>query len=149
MRGLRLRLCGRMGIQEQPSPSLHHPAGKVYKCGEHVGRAQSNNLKEAAKKTVFRGYENQVQNKISETETVKCKCKQHRAGCGCISDSMIKGASIKHFCCQQQCIDPDDYAQSIRVLWKYHVRDIHTWDKDGSCNFHPVRTCSCKKCERR
>ena len=53
VRGLRLKLCGRMGIQEQPSPSLHHPAGKVYKCREHVGRAQSNNLKEAAKKTEF------------------------------------------------------------------------------------------------
>ena len=31
------------------SITLHHPAGKVYKCGEHVGRAQSNHLKEAAR----------------------------------------------------------------------------------------------------
>ena len=35
------------------SVSLHHPAGKVYKCGGHVGRAHSNNLKEAAKKKEF------------------------------------------------------------------------------------------------
>lgn len=31
------------------SITLHHPPGKVYKCGEHVGRAQSNHLKEASK----------------------------------------------------------------------------------------------------
>lgn len=31
------------------SITLHHPAGKVYKCGEHVGRAQSNHLKEAGR----------------------------------------------------------------------------------------------------
>lgn len=35
------------------SVSLHHPAAKVYKCGGHVGRAHSNNLKEAAKKKEF------------------------------------------------------------------------------------------------
>ena len=84
--------------------------------------------------------------KFPEIETAKCKCKRHRAGCGCISDSFIKGARINHFCCLQQCTNPDDYAQCVRVLPKYHVRDIHNWDKDGSCNFHPARTCSCKKC---
>lgn len=47
----------------------------------------------------------------------------------------------------QQCTNPDDYAQRVRVLSKYHLRDIHNWDEDGSCNFHPARTCSCKKCE--
>ena len=33
------------------------------------------------------------------------------------------------------------------MLAKYHVRDIHTWEEDGSCDFHPVRTCSCRKCD--
>ena len=130
------------------SISLHHPAGKVYKCGRHVGRAHSNNLREAAKKKEFsEDMKSKYKAKFPEIETAKCKCKRHRAGCGCISDSFIKGARINHFCCLQQYTNPDDYAQHVRVHSKYHVRDIHDWDERGSCNFHPARTSSCKKCE--
>lgn len=115
---------------------------------EDVGRAHSNNLKEAAKKKEFsEDMKSKYKAKFPEIETAKCKCKQHRTGCGCISDSFIKGACVNHFCCLQQCTNPDDYAQHVRVLSKYHVRDIHNWDESGSCNFHPARTCSCKKCE--
>ena len=32
---------------------IHHPNGKVFKCGGHVGRAHDNCLKEAAKKRRF------------------------------------------------------------------------------------------------
>ena len=60
---------------------------------------------------------------------------------------LMVSATINHFCCLQQCTNPDDYAQRVRVLSKYHVRDIHDWDEGGSCNFHPARTCRCKKCE--
>ena len=130
------------------SVSQHHPTGKVYKCGGHVGRAHANNLKEAAKKKEFsEDVKSKYKEKFPEVQTAKCKCKRHRAGCGCLSDSFIKGARINHFCCLQQCNDPVEYAQRIRVLTKYHVRDIHTWEEDGSCDFHPVRTCSCKKCD--
>lgn len=126
--------------------SLHHPAGKVYKCGGHVGRAHSNNLKEVAKKKEFSEHmKSKYKAKCPEIETAKRKCKQHRAGCGCISDSFIKRTHINHLCCLQQCINPDDYAQRVRVLSKYHVQDIYNWDESGSCNFHPARTCSCKK----
>ena len=45
------------------SISLHHPAGKVYKCGGHVGRAE---LERGCKEEgVFRRYEIQVHRKIS------------------------------------------------------------------------------------
>lgn len=36
------------------SITLHHPAGKAYKCGEQLGRAQSNHLKEADLKTKYK-----------------------------------------------------------------------------------------------
>lgn len=36
------------------SITLHHPAGKAYKCGEQFGRAQSNHLKEADLKTKYK-----------------------------------------------------------------------------------------------
>ena len=130
------------------SISLHHPTGKVYKCGGHVGRAHTNNLREAAKRKEFsEDMKSKYKAKFPEIETAKCKCKRHRAGCGCISDSFIKGARINHFCCLQQYTNPDDYAQHVRVFSKYHERDIHDWDEGGSCNFHPARTSSCKKCE--
>ena len=48
-----------------------------------------------------------------------------RAGCGCLSDSFIKGAGINHFCCMQHCKDPVECAKRIRVLSKNHVRDVH------------------------
>ena len=35
------------------SIALHHPTGKVFKCGGHVGRAHTNCLKEAAKRKEF------------------------------------------------------------------------------------------------
>lgn len=114
----------------------------------HVGRVHTNNLKEAAKTKEFsEDVKSKYKDKFPEVQTARCKCKRHRAGCDCLSDSFIKGPRINHFCCLQQCNDPVEYAQRIRVLSKYHVRDIHAWEEDGSCNFHSVRTCSCKKCD--
>lgn len=84
------------------SNSLHRLAGKVYKCGGHVGRAHSNNLREAAKKKEFsEDMKSKYKGTFPEIETAKCKCKRHRAGCGCISNLFIKGARINHFCCLQ------------------------------------------------
>ena len=55
-----------------------HPTGKVHKCGGHVGRVHTNNLKEAAKKKEFsEDVETRHKEKFSEVETAKCKCIQH------------------------------------------------------------------------
>lgn len=56
--------------------SLHHPAGKVYNCRGHVGRAHSHNLKQAAKKKEFsEDMKSKYKAKFPEIETVKCQCK--------------------------------------------------------------------------
>lgn len=95
----------------------HHPNGKVYKCGGRVGRAHTNNLKEAAKKKEFSAAtKSQYKVKFPQVETSKCKCTRHKAGCGCLSDSFIKGARINYFCCLQQCSNPDEYQTRIRTL---------------------------------
>ena len=128
------------------SITLHHPASKVYKCGEHVGRAQSNRLKEAAK------FLEDVKTKY------KAKFPKPKLWSANANDTGLVVAAyeiqwskfpVKNICVVSNSALIPMIMQSIRVLLKYHVRDIHTWDKDGSCNFHPVRTCSCKKCERR
>ena len=115
-------------------------------CGGHVGRAHTNNLKEAAKKKEFStDIKKKYKDKFPSIETVKCKCSRHKSGCGCLSDSFIKGARINHFIILQQSKTPEEYASRIRDLSAYHCRDVHKWDS-GSCDFHDEVTCSCKKC---
>ena len=46
----------------------------------------------------------------------------------------------------QQVKDPNEYAQRLRNLSQYHVRDIYEWE-DGACAFHPTKQCTCKKCD--
>lgn len=53
------------------SISLHHPDGKVYKCGGHVGAAHKNNLKEAAKMKFSDDMKTKYKAKFPEIETVK------------------------------------------------------------------------------
>lgn len=126
----------------------HHPNGKVFRCGGHVGRAHINQLKEAAKKNEFstdikRKYEAQ----FPSVRTLKCKCERHKAGCGCLSDSFLTTARINHFCCLQQCDTPEEYAQRLRALGEYHCRDMHEWGNGDTCGFHDNTVCSCKNCE--
>ena len=80
--------------------------------------------------------------------TVKCKSERHKAGCGCLSDSFLTNARINHFCCLQQCNNPEEYFRRIRALGEYHVRDIHEWGDDEveTCGFHESRLCSCNNC---
>ena len=128
------------------SVEKHFGKGKVFKCGGHVGRAHGNNLKDLAKMKEFSAKMQQDHKaKFPEVQSVKCKCKRHGQKCGCISESFIKSARINHFCCLQQCKDPNEYARRMRVLGEYHCRNIHTWE-DQQCGFHESASCSCGSC---
>ena len=129
------------------SVTEHHSNSTVYKCGGHVGRAHTNNLKEAAKKKEFSNdIAQKFKDKFPNIKTLKCKCERHKSGCGCLSETFIKGARINHFCILQQCKSPEDYAERMRVVSQYHCRDIHSWDEE-SCGFHPQYSCSCNQCD--
>ena len=129
------------------SVTEYHSNSKVYKCGGHVGRAHTNNLKEAAKKMEFSDdIAQKFKDKFPNIKTLKCKCERHKSGCGCLSETFIKGARINHFCILQQCKSPEDYAEHMRVVFQYHCRDIHSWD-EGSSGFHPQCSCSCNQCD--
>ena len=96
----------------------HHPDGKVYKCGGHVGRAHVNQLNDAAKK---KDYSADIKRKYKDcfplVLSVKCKCQRHKAGCGCLSENVLTSACVNHFCCLQQCEDPQEYARCIESPW--------------------------------
>ena len=107
--------------------SLHHPTAKVYKCGGHTGR-------EAAKKEEFsEDMKRKYREKFPSTETGKCKCSRHKSGCGCLSDSFIKGACINHFIILWQSETTEEYASRIQNLSTYHCRDVHKWE-GGACD---------------
>jgi len=119
---------------------------RVFKCGGHVGRAHANNLKELAKQKVFSAAQiARLKDKFPEAESAKCECKRHSKSCGCLSDTFIQNARINHFCCLQQCKNPEDYAKRMRDLGGHHSKDEHTWD-GGECDFHPTTVCSCGNC---
>ena len=127
----------------------YHPDGKVYKCGGHVGRAHFNQLKEAAKKKEFSAdIKRKYKDMFPSVMTTRCKCERHKAGCGCLSDSFLTSARINHFCCLQQCHNPQEYARRMRALGEHHVRDIHEWGDEElhECGFHEKTVCSCKTC---
>ncbi|XP_028516281.1 uncharacterized protein LOC110243876, partial [Exaiptasia diaphana] len=127
----------------------HHPGGKVYKCGGHVGRAHTNNLKEAAKRKSFSATMiAKHKAEYPEIEKAKCGCKRHKKGCGCLSDAFIKAAKINHFCCLQQCKDPKEYARRMRALANHHCKNEHVWNHGKeNCGFHLEKQCSCKGCD--
>ena len=119
---------------------------KVFKCGGHVGRAHGNNLKDLAKQKQFTAAQiSKLRQEFPEAESIKCMCKRHNKTCGCLSEQFMNSAKIKHFCCLQQCKDPEEYARRMRALGKHHVKDVHTWE-GGECGFHPLSVCSCGRC---
>ena len=89
-----------------------------------------------------------LKEKFPNVTTVKCHCpKRHRKNCGCISKSFLRGARTNFFYCLLQAeTDPELFADRLLALGKYHARDIHKW-KDGQCDFHNMKNCSCSDCE--
>lgn len=119
---------------------------RVFKCGGHVGRAHANNLKELSKQKVFSATQiSRLKTTFPDVESAQCQCKRHSKSCGCLSDTFISNARINHFCCLQQCKNPEDYAKRMRTLADHHSKNEHKWN-DGECDFHPLTVCSCGKC---
>ena len=90
------------------SVQKHYGKGKVFKCGGHVGGAHGNNLKDLAKLKEFpTKMQQDHKQKFPEMQSAKCTYKRHSQKCGCISEQFIQTARINHFCCLQQCKDPE------------------------------------------
>lgn len=136
----------------KPGHSARPPfMNTVYKCGGHVGSADFNQLKDAAKKKDFSAdMKRKYKDMFPSVLTAKCKCERHKAGCGRLEDSYLTSAHISHFCCLQQCDNPQEYARRMRALSEHHVRDVHDWGDDEihAYGFHENTVCSCTKCDK-
>ena len=128
---------------------------KVMLCGGHVGRAHGKKLQELqAKSTVTAQFIALYKEQFPNISLVKCWQKKHRfvskkykPACGCIRPGFIQSAKRNHYCALVQAgNDAEKYRATMLTLGKYHSRDIHSWE-GGSCTFHPLVKCSCKKCD--
>lgn len=129
---------------------------KIMLCGGHVGRAHGKKLQELQSKSSFTpAFINLHKKDFPEIQHVKCCCagKHHtfvatrtKPTCGCIGPGFIQGAKRNHYCALVHAgTDPEKYRETFLCLGKYHCRDVHQWE-GGSCSFHPLVKCSCKKC---
>lgn len=122
----------------------HHPTAKVYVCGGHVGRAHTNNLKEAAKKKEFSAdIKNKYNDKFPSIETVKCKCSRHKSGCGCLSDSFIKGPAAITSLAFFSKAKLQKHMSATSEICQPTIAGMFLSGIAGHVMF---TTCSCKKC---
>ena len=130
---------------------------RVMLCGGHVGRAHANNLKEyKSKKSVDQSFILTHKKNFPQVASAKCECagkRAHSKKCGCMSDEFLARAKSNHFSALKQSgNDPMEYASRMRILGKYHSRDIHKWTgedgKEHKCPWHPQMVCSCGKCDK-
>ena len=84
--------------------------------------------------------------KDNKQGTVICHCaKRHSKNCGCLTESLLRGACTNFFYCLIQAeTDPSAFASRLLDLGRYHARDIHIWP-EGQCNFHALINCTCAK----
>ena len=133
----------------------HYPdksRSKVMLCGGHSTRAHNKQMGELAKQKCFSAtIQDRYREKFPEVDTVKCHCpKRHHKKCGCMSKAFIKGARTNfYYCLLQAGTDPQELASRLRILGRYHARDIHSWDEEGGgqCGFHQLRYCTCGNCD--
>ena len=129
---------------------------KIMLCGGHVGRAHGKKLQDLqGKSSLSQTLISLHKHKFPQMASVKCICsgKKHnyvatrnKPSCGCMGPAFIQGAKRNHYCALVQGgTDPEVYRNTMRALGSYHCRDIHEWE-GGSCNFHPLKKCSCKEC---
>ena len=123
-------------------------------CSGHSGRAHKKQLEKLAKiKSFSKDYKKKHCKKFPQVRTVTCCCQsRHKQGCGCLSDAFIMKARNDHsFILTEaqspEAQSPEEFAERIRSLSKYHARDKHEWD-GGKCNFHFEKVCTCKSCPR-
>ena len=63
-----------------------------------------------------------------------------------MSKAFLRGARTNFFyCLLDSDTNPDTFAARMRILGKYHARDIHEFP-GGQCGFHALKTCTCGKC---
>lgn len=86
--------------------------------------------------------------KFPQVCDVICHCKnRHSVGYGCLSEAFIERAHNNFSFILSESQSAEEFSSRLRALPR-HARDQHEWET-GRCDFHPVKVCTCKKCEDR
>ena len=128
---------------------------RIMLCGGHVGRAHWKKIQEIQSKGSFSSAFIALHKKqFPKIASVKCCCAgrkhtfvstRNKPACGCVGPGFIQGAKRNHYCALVHAgNDPEKYREAMLPLGKYHCRNIRQWE-GGSCSFHPLFKCSCKK----
>ena len=128
----------------------HFSDAKVMICGGHAGRAHKKQLENLSKMKSFSNDFKSAHSKMfPQVNDVVCHCSssRHSVGCGCLSDAFIERARNNFSFILSDSQSSEEFATRLRSLPR-HARDQHTWD-GGQCGFHPLKVCSCGKCEDR
>ena len=125
------------------------PDAQVMICGGHAGRAHKkilekrHKLKKAPKK-MWKKYEKN----FPALRKLSCKCLggNHSSTCGCLNPPFIAKAHTNFTSILMKAQSQEEFVRRLKAL-PYHARDIHEWE-GGKCDFHPLRVCTCKKCDK-
>ena len=124
----------------------HYPNGQVMLCSGHVARNQLDAF--SKKKTFTKQFINRNVKNFPNMASVTCHCAgSHSKGCGCFSQAFITQVRVNFFCVLSQSgKDPRLFETRLKLLGKYHARNIHSWS-NGKCDFHSLKLCTCGECE--
>lgn len=126
----------------------HFSDAKVMICGGHAGRAHKKQLENFTKmKSFSNDFKSAHSKRYPQVRDVVCHCSRHSVGCGCLSNAFIEKARNNFSFILSESQSPEEFSSRLRLLPR-HARDQHEWD-GGQCDFHPLKVCSCGKCEDR
>ena len=99
---------------------------------------------------LWKGTSKAAEGHLAEVCFTKAKEEGMVVACGCMSDEFLARAKSNHFSeLRQAGNDPEEYANRMCILGKYHSCDIHEWIGDDGkthrCPWHPRHVCSCGK----
>jgi hypothetical protein len=127
--------------------SEEFPDAEIMICGGHAGRAHKKILEVRQK---IKKCSKQMLAKYGANYPalcqLSCKCKgNHSTTCGCLSAAFISKAHTNFTSILMEAQSQEEFVQHVEALAK-HARDVHEWE-GGRCDFHPLRVCTCQKCE--
>ena len=114
-------------------------------CGGHAGRAHLKALQSFKTKKTFKPrFKDKHRDIFPEVDTLKCECKTHKVGCGCLSNGFCVRARNNFSSILSDSETATEFSTRLQAL-VYHVQDIHKWE-GGQCDFHALKVCDCGQC---
>lgn len=125
----------------------HFPDAEVMICAGHVAKSHKKVLEGYAKMKSFSTvFSNSHKKKHPDVTQVKCHCDgRHSQTCGCLTPAFVETARNNMSQLLKDSKSADDFKAKVEALSR-HAHDEHQWE-GGQCDFHPLRLCSCGKCD--